>query len=62
MNVHKNARARRLIERGLYGRGQFSSGLIVIAAKDWQVCRIARPGSVLEHSHKAGSNIILSRS
>jgi hypothetical protein len=36
--------------------------LIVVAAKDWQVCRIARPGSVLEHSQKADSNIILSRS
>jgi hypothetical protein len=62
MNVHKNARARRLIERGLYGRGRFASGLIVIAAKDWQVCRIARPGSVLEHSHKPVQTIILSRS
>ena len=62
MNVHKNVRARRLIERGLYGRGRFASGLIVIAAKDWQVCRIARPGSVLEHSHKPVQTIILSRS
>jgi hypothetical protein len=43
-------------------RGRFASGLIVIAAKDWQVCRIARPGSVLEHSHKPVQTIILSRS
>ena len=43
-------------------RGRFASGLIVIAAKDWPVCRIARPGSVLEHSHKPVQTIILSRS
>jgi hypothetical protein len=42
-------------------RGRFASGLIVIAAKDWQVCRIARPGNVLEHSHKPAQTIILSR-
>jgi hypothetical protein len=42
-------------------RGRFASGLIVIAAKDWQVCRIARPGNVLEHSHKPVQTVILSR-
>jgi hypothetical protein len=43
-------------------RGRFASGLIVIAAKDWQVCRIARPGNVLELSHKPAQAIILCRS
>jgi hypothetical protein len=43
-------------------RGRFASGLIVIAAKDWQVCRIARPGNVLELSHKPAQAIIPCRS